>query len=228
MRNTANYKGNKSSDSKNRPDWVQSQLIRRGIKDERVLDAFAQVPRRYFIPSEYRDLAESDGPISIGCQQTVSQPYVVALTLQALALTGSETVLDVGTGSGYQTVLLSYLAREVYTIEIHQSLYLTSRMVLQERAMAPVHTRHGDGSLGWPEAAPFDAIVAGCYAERPPPALLRQLAPEGRLVMPIGGRNNQALYRIIRRQDGTLEKSVLDRVVFVPLLGEEGVQPFMD
>ncbi len=205
-----------------RPRWIEHQLVRRGIRDERVLDAFARVPREAFVPAEFRARALVDAPIPIGCRQTVSQPYVIALSLEALALQGTETVLDVGTGSGYQAVLLSHLAAEVYTIEVYQRLYTTARLVIERLAKAPVHTRCGDGSLGWPEAAPFDAIVAGACARKPPPSLVQQLAPGGRLVLPLGSEDAQGLYLITRRPDGTVDKTLLERVLFVPLVGREG------
>ncbi len=205
-----------------RPGWIERQLVRRGIEDPRVLDAFARVPREEFVAPELRARAHVDAPLPIGCRQTVSQPYVIALSLQALALTGGETVLDVGTGSGYQAVLLSHLAAEVYTIEVYQRLFTNARLVIERLAQAPVHTRCGDGSLGWPEAAPFDAIVAGARAPRAPESLLQQLKPGGRLVLPVGSEYAQGLYRFVRLADGTIEKTLLERVLFVPLIGAEG------
>ena len=205
-----------------RPRWIVRQLVRRGIHDERLLSAFAEVPREAFVPAEHRRRALVDAPIPIGCRQTVSQPFVIALSLQTLALRGHERVLDVGTGSGYQAVLLSHLVREVYTIEILQRLYTNARLAIQRHAGGAVHTRCGDGSLGWPEEAPFDAIVAGAYEPKPPASLVAQLATGGRMVLPIGSENSQALYRFGKQEDGTLSKAVLERVLFVPLVGIEG------
>ena len=204
------------------PRWIENQLVRRGITDERVLAAFAQVSRASFAPRRFRDMAEADSPIRIGCRQTVSQPYVIALSLQALELTGTERVLDVGTGSGYQAVLLSCLAREVFTIEIHERLYFNARMTIENRQHAPVYTRLGDGSVGWPEQAPFDAIVVGSRAGKVPDSLIQQLAPGGRMVIPVGGESVQGLYQIIKLSDGSLKKRILERVLFVPLLGKQG------
>lgn len=204
------------------PRWIEDQLVRRRITDERVLKAFAEVSRAQFTPQRFRRMAEADAPIGIGCRQTVSQPYVIALALQALTLTGRERVLDVGTGSGYQAVLLSHLAREVFTIEIYDRLYFNSRLNIQRHQQSPVHTQLGDGSLGWPQYAPFDAIVVGSRAPKTPESLLQQLAPGGRMVIPIGGESVQALYFITKLADGTFKKRILERVLFVPLLGKEG------
>ncbi len=205
-----------------RPRWIQRQLVARGITDERVLDAFAAVPRAHFVPRQYRAKALADAPIPIGCRQTISQPYVIALSLQALALRGRERVLDVGTGSGYQAALLSHLASEVFSVEIHQRLFTNARLALEGHTRSPVHTRCADGSLGWPEEAPFDGIVAGACGPRPPQSLLEQLAPGGRLVMPVGNDTSQALVRYVKRPDGSLEKTRLEWVLFVPLVGREG------
>ena len=208
------------------PAWIERQLVRRGIKDERVLTAIAEVSRAPFVPHRFRDMAQADAPIQLGCRQTVSQPYIIALSLQALELTGQERVLDVGTGSGYQTALLSRLAREVFTIEIVRELYSNSRLAIERYQQAPVHMRLGDGSVGWQEEAPFDAIVVGSRAPRLPEPLVQQLAPEGRLVIPVGGESGQSLYRIKKLEDGTLQKKILERVLFVPLTGKEGTGAF--
>ena len=215
----------KHSGGKEWPGWVELQLIRRGITDKRVLRAMCDVDRGEFISPSSRHLTLADAPVPIGCGQTVSQPYVIALSLQALGLKGREKVLDVGTGSGYQAVLLSHLAAEVFTIEVHMSLYTSARLAVESRARAPVHTRHGDGSLGWPEQAPFDCIVAGCYASTPPAALLDQLASGGRMVIPVGQNRSQALMLYEKDQHGAISKKILERVVFVPLLGSQGVGP---
>ncbi|MDH4225715.1 MAG: protein-L-isoaspartate(D-aspartate) O-methyltransferase, partial [Deltaproteobacteria bacterium] len=195
------------------PDWIETQLVRRGITDRRVLEAMAAVDRGDFMPPTLTRMATYDGPLPIGCGQTISQPYVVALSLQGLALTGSEKVLDVGTGSGYQAALLARLAAEVFTVEAHHRLFITAKPALERAAGCPIHTRQGDGSLGWPEEAPFDAIVVGARAPRLPPSLADQLAPHGRLVIPLGGETSQTLYRIQKRADGSLDKLPLEQVV---------------
>ncbi len=204
------------------PRWIQQQLVRRGIQDERVLAAFAAVPRARFLGAHQQEYADNDAPLPIGCGQTVSQPYVVARSLEALALRGHETVLDVGTGSGYQAVLLSHLVAAVYTIEIFQELYTNARQIIERLQQHPVHTRHGDGSLGWPAAAPFDAIVGGACAPKVPPALLAQLAPGGRMVLPVGNDTGQVLTGFTKQADGSIAKRYLDPVIFVPLLGKQG------
>jgi protein-L-isoaspartate(D-aspartate) O-methyltransferase len=204
------------------PGWIEQQLVRRGISDGRVLAAFAAVPREAFVPAEHRAMAHADLPLPIGCRQTISQPYVVALSLQALGLSGAEKVLDVGTGSGYQAVLLSYLAAEVHTIEVLEQLYFNARLVVPRHQRAPVHLHLGDGSLGWAEAAPYLGIVVGARAPTVPPSLVAQLAVGGRLVIPVGGESSQVLYRLVKRPDGGLDKTLLERVSYVPLVGQEG------
>lgn len=211
-----------------RPRWVDRQLVRRGISDTRVLDVFAEVSRGPFVPRSARRLATRDEPIPIGRRQTVSQPFIIALSLEGLELTGSERVLDVGTGSGFQAVLLSWLVREVYTIEILDHLYNNAGLVVPRFEKAPVRMRLGDGSLGWPSQAPFDGIVVGARTPQVPPSLISQLAPGGRLVIPVGGDRAQTLYQIKKGHDGSLKKKILERVLFVPLLGEEGTGKFPD
>ena len=208
------------------PNWIERQLVRRGITDERVLLAFSEVSRAPFVPPKFSDMARDDAPIRLGYKQTVSQPYIIALSLQALELKGDERVLDVGTGSGFQAVLLSRLAKAVYTIEIVSQLHMNARLPIERYQQSQVFMKLGDGSMGWPEQAPFDAIVVGSRAAKLPEPLVRQLAPKGRMVIPIGGESGQSLYRIRKLEDGTLERKILERVLFVPLTGQEGTGSF--
>ena len=204
------------------PKWIKHQLVRRGIHDQRVLSAMAEISRAHFVSLGRRSLAQEDRPIPIGFRQTVSQPYIIALSLQALALTGTERVLDVGTGSGYQAALLSRLAKEVFSIEVRPQLHKKSNAVLHALNVGNVTTRCGDGSLGWPEAAPFDRIVVGSRAPRLPRSLVDQLVNGGRLVVPVGESEGQRLLLVRKDTAGHLSQEVLERVLFVPLLGAEG------
>ncbi len=204
------------------PRWIENQLVRRGISSRGVLEAFAEVSRAHFVSPGNRGLATADVPIAIGCHQTLSQPYIIALSLEALELTGKERVLDVGTGSGFQAVLLSRLAAEVFTIEIHERLHFSARLVIEQRRQGPVYARLGDGSAGWPQQAPFDAIVVGARSPKLPPSLVEQLAPGGRMVIPLGEKRAQTLYKFTKAEDGSLQRRILERVLFVPLLGKEG------
>jgi protein-L-isoaspartate(D-aspartate) O-methyltransferase len=204
-----------------RTRMVDTQLSRRGIEDRRVLDAFAQVPRERFVPADMVRYAYEDAALPIAEDQTISQPYVVAMTVDALALEGGERVLDVGTGSGYAAAILSRLAAEVYSIERIAPLADEARQRLQALGYDNVEVRHGDGTLGWPEHAPYDAIAVAASGPEVPPALVEQLAQNGRLVMPVGPRDGQVLLRIIRTPDG-LKEEFLSEVRFVPLIGAQG------
>jgi protein-L-isoaspartate(D-aspartate) O-methyltransferase len=192
-----------------------------GIRDGRVLAAFEQVPRQLFVPPELRADAEADRPLPIGCGQTISQPYVVAAMTEAAELRGGERVLDVGTGSGYQTALLALLAREVFSIEIVAELASRAAGVLLETlGLRNVRLRVGDGRAGWPEAAPFDAILVTAAPTSVPPALVEQLAPGGRLVLPVGpDPESQRLVLVRRGSDGVTTFTDLMGVRFVPLIG---------
>lgn len=166
-------------------DWIDVQLRRRGITDGRVLEAMAHVPRELFVPPEVRRLAYDDAALQLPCGQTISQPFIVAVLLQALALVGGERVLDVGTGSGYQAALLRSLAADVVSIERIPELAAQARVNLAAAGFPDVEVRVGDGSLGAPDLAPFDAIAVAAAAPAVPPALVEQLAPGGRLVLPV-------------------------------------------
>jgi protein-L-isoaspartate(D-aspartate) O-methyltransferase len=201
-----------------RARMVESQLRRRGIEDERVLAAMERVPRELFVPRELRDAAYADAALPIGGGQTISQPYMVALICEQLALHGEERVLDVGTGSGYQAAVLAELAAEVHTIERVAELAETARGSLAGAGYeGRVHLHVGDGSLGVPEHAPFAAIAVAAAALEPPPALYDQLEPRGRLVVPVGGSGGQWLEVVVRTPEGpAVLRSVPCR--FVPLV----------
>jgi protein-L-isoaspartate(D-aspartate) O-methyltransferase len=200
---------------------VDEQLYKRDIRDPRVLEAMRSVPRHLFVPAEYRHLAYSDGPLPIGGGQTISQPYIVALMTQLLELTGSEAVLEIGTGSGYQAAVLSCVAREVYSIEREPRLAEQASQVLKALGMGNVHVQVGDGSLGLPENAPYQAILVTAAAPDVPPTLLEQLAERGCLVIPVGGRLGQYLEKW-QRQGAKYDRDILVPVAFVPLRGAHG------
>jgi protein-L-isoaspartate(D-aspartate) O-methyltransferase len=197
---------------------VEWQLCRRGIDDERVLAAMAKVPRELFVPGELRDAAYDDAALPIGAGQTISQPYMVALICEQLALRGTERVLDVGTGSGYQAAVLAELAAEVHTIERIPELAERARASLAAAGSGDgVHLHVGDGSRGVPEHAPFAAIAVAAAALEPPPALYEQLELRGRLVVPVGGPDGQWLEVVVRTPEGAaVLRSVPCR--FVPLV----------
>lgn len=204
-----------------RERMVATQIIGRGIRDERVLEAFRTVPREHFVPQELVSSAYEDRPLHIGHEQTISQPYIVALTLEALQLKGMETVLEIGTGSGYAAALLSCLAREVYSVERLENLATEARQRLAHLGY-PVHVRHGDGTLGWPEHAPYHAIAVAAGSPGIPPALTTQLAPGGRMVIPVRQDGTQLLLRVLRIPGDGLRTEPLEEVRFVPLIGAQG------
>ncbi len=201
---------------------VEEQVVARGIKDPGVIEALLRVPRHEFVPPADRSSAYADAPVSIGHGQTISQPYMVALMTELLALTGSEKVLEIGTGSGYQTAILSGLCRVVYTIERIEPLLSAARKVWPALGMANIRARLGDGSAGWIEESPFDAIIVTAAAPEALSALAGQLAPGGRMVVPMGDLGGQVLKRILRKQD-RFEPEEFCRCVFVPLVGKFGL-----
>jgi len=205
-----------------RDRMVSEQLARRGIRDVAVLDAFGRVPREEFVDQELRRHAYDDCPLDIGHGQTISQPYVVAMTVDALALSGHERVLEIGTGSGYAAAILGLLAREVDTIERIPELAATATERLARLGFSNVHVHCADGTLGWLPSAPYEAICVAAGAPRPPRPLLDQLAVGGRLVIPHGDASSQRLARIIRRDEQTFVEEDLGEVRFVPLVGAEG------
>jgi protein-L-isoaspartate(D-aspartate) O-methyltransferase len=207
--------------SAERRNMVETQLRARGIRDERVLDVMFRVPRHEFVPEEYKSLAYADHPIPIAEGQTISQPFIVAASLQALELKGTERVLEVGTGSGYQTALLADLAREVYSIERHAALAHQAEATLLKLAFNNVRTIVGDGSNGLPEFAPYDAILVSAAAPSVPQSLLSQLAEEGRMVIPVGPPHAQEL-QLVRKHEGNISVEIIEGCRFVPLIGAEG------
>lgn len=204
-----------------RERMVETQIKARGIKDERVLKAMLKVPRHLFVPPSLRDQAYGDFPLPIGEGQTISQPYIVALMTEALELKGKERVLEIGTGSGYQTAILAELATWVYTIERYSSLQEKAKAILFELGYKNISFRVGDGTLGWPEASPFDAIIVTAAAPQIPSPLIEQLADGGRIVIPVGDEFSQMLIKGIKK-GGTLHTKSLEPVRFVKLVGEYG------
>ncbi|MEQ8789144.1 MAG: protein-L-isoaspartate(D-aspartate) O-methyltransferase [Pirellulaceae bacterium] len=201
---------------------VETQLRRRGIRDERVLAAMAEVPRHEFVPVEARDAAYADGPLSIGFEQTISQPYTVAFMAEALLLAGDEKVLEVGTGSGYAAAVLSRLCREVHTIERIEELALAARDRLARLGYDNVRVYLGDGTMGLPEEAPFDGIEVTAGADQLPPQYADQLADGGRILIPIGAtRQGQVMCRFTRSGE-QLPCEKLGGFAFVPLIGRYG------
>lgn len=209
----------KGDDRELRTRMVMEQLRRRGIRDERVLSAFERVPRHAF--ADGVDLARcyGDHPLPIGCGQTMSQPYVVAYMLETAGIGEGDRILEIGAGCGYQTALLAELAREVMALEYHDRLAGPARRRLHRLGYAGVDLRVGDGRLGWPEGGPFDAVIGSAAAPRIPDPLLAQLAPEGRLIMPLGAGTEQQLVLVQRGAAGFDRRRLLP-VRFVPLLGE--------
>jgi protein-L-isoaspartate(D-aspartate) O-methyltransferase len=210
------------------PDWnkqraamVREQLVKRGITDSGVLKAMAAVPRHAFIPPLLRAQAYHDGPLPVGIGQTISQPYVVALMTELLALTGKERILEIGTGSGYQAAILGKLAQEVISLERHKKLADRARKQLSKIGIVNVRVLHADGSEGDPTHAPYDAILVAAAAPKTPRILLRQLANGGRLVIPVGGRGHQRIERWLRR-DNDFQRERLSAVSFVPMRGDAG------
>jgi protein-L-isoaspartate(D-aspartate) O-methyltransferase len=204
-----------------RRNMVDTQLRARGIRDERVLAAIEKVPRHLFVADEYRESAYEDHPLPIGDGQTISQPYIVALMLEVLGLEGSETVLEIGTGSGYQTVLLAELARQVYSVERIESLARSAEAILKRLGYRNVSLIVGDGSQGLVQQAPFDAIVVSAAAPQIPQPLLEQLREAGRMVVPVGPSDAQKL-KLVQRREGGIVVTNLEGCRFVPLIGEQG------
>ena len=204
-----------------RERMVETQIKARGIKDERVLKAMLKVPRHLFVDEALRDQAYGDFPLPIGEGQTISQPYIVALMTEALELKGNERVLEIGTGSGYQTAILAELALWVYTIERFQALLERAKKVLKELGYKNISFKLDDGTLGWKEAAPFDAIIVTAASPDIPLPLVEQLAEGGRMVIPIGDEFSQTLIKGVKK-GGKLHTKALEPVRFVKLVGAYG------
>jgi len=200
-----------------REEMVRKQLAERGIRDIRVLDAMREVPRHEFVPEGFRSDAYDDRPLPIGEEQTISQPYIVAVMLEHLALQAGDRVLEVGTGSGYVTALLALLCAAVYSVERHARLAASAESTLQRLGYRNVKIRVGDGREGWAEYAPFDAILVSAATAEMPPALIAQLRDGGRMVAPIGPPSSQEL-QVIRRVGGRAEVTVFEGCRFVPLV----------
>ncbi len=201
-----------------REKMVETQIKGRGVKDPRVLSAMLKVERHHFVPKTYESQAYSDQPLPIGEGQTISQPYIVALMTELLGLKGEEKVLEIGTGSGYQAAILAELAREVYTIEIIEALAESAKNLLLKLGYQNIQVKTGDGYLGWPEVAPFDAIIVTCAPDHIPKPLIEQLKEGGRLVIPVG-TFSQELKKVVKRS-GKIETTDVIPVIFVPMTGE--------
>lgn len=206
-----------------RARMVENQIASRGVWSPRVLEAMRQVPRHRFVPPEHESFAYDDHPLQIGCGQTISQPYMVAVMTEMLALRPEDRVLEIGTGSGYQAAVLATLAGSVVSIERHPDLAERAAKCLRELGYTNVEVYEGDGTLGYPASAPYDAIVVTAASPTVPTALKQQLALGGRLVCPIGPRDLQQLVKLVREPGGFAQSPGVT-CIFVPLIGEQGWQ----
>ena len=204
-----------------RKKMVQEQLLARGIQDARVIDVMSRIPRHEFVDSGMANQAYQDHPLNIGLKQTISQPQIVAFMTQCLELKGNEKVLEIGTGSGYQTAILSQLAQKVYTIERITSLSNKARRTFYRFGLMNITLRIGDGTLGWPEEAPFDAIIVTAASPQIPQAYTDQLKEGGRLIIPVGAEESQSLI-LIRKVSGRLASEKKAECRFVKLIGQDG------
>ncbi|PLX87367.1 MAG: protein-L-isoaspartate O-methyltransferase [Desulfuromonas sp.] len=201
---------------------VETQIVARGVDDQRVIDAMLKVPRHLFVDEALWGHAYADGSLPIGEKQTISQPFMVAAMTSALHLKGDERVLEIGAGSGYQTAVLAQLARRIYSIERISSLASRARRILDKCRATNVNLKIGDGTIGWKEQAPFDAILVAAGAPEVPRDYLEQLEIGGTLVMPVGGRDSQELIRVVRTAEDDFDEQRLMSCRFVPLIGEQG------
>jgi protein-L-isoaspartate(D-aspartate) O-methyltransferase len=207
-----------------REQMVKFQLKNRGIKEEKVLEAMLKVPRHLFVPPAYQQEAYEDHPLPIGEGQTISQPYIVALMTEVAGIKPGEKVLEIGTGSGYQAAVLSCLTDQVYSIEIKENLSRRASELLTFLGYHQVKVRCGDGYLGWPEEAPFEAIIVTCAADHIPPALFQQLKEDGRLVIPLGDSERSQVLTLIRKIKGKPVVKKLLEVRFVPMTGKRTIK----
>jgi protein-L-isoaspartate(D-aspartate) O-methyltransferase len=206
--------------ARQRRQMVAEQLAGRDISDRRVLDAMEMVPRHLFVPLPYRNQAYEDYPLPIGDDQTISQPYIVALMTQSLALQGGEKVLEIGTGSGYQAAVLAELKARVFTIEINPQLAEKAAETLRRVGCGDVRVKSGDGFFGWPEEAPFDGIIVTCASPRIPPPLIEQLKEGGRLILPLGDVHPYQVLTLVTKSGGKFVTREISGVRFVPMTGE--------
>jgi len=204
-----------------RERMVKEQIIARGVKDERVIDAMMKVPRHLFVDKTYYHQSYNDYPLPIGNGQTISQPYMVAVMTELLELKGNESVLEIGTGSGYQTAILALLCARVFTIERISELSFRARKILNELGFNNINFLIGDGSVGWPDFAPYDGIIVTAGAPDVPRELIDQLSEKGRMVIPIGGEYMQTL-NVIKKHKGSILRKELFECTFVPLVGKKG------
>jgi protein-L-isoaspartate(D-aspartate) O-methyltransferase len=202
-----------------RERMVKEQVAMRGVTDERVLRAMRKVPREQFVPEQIHGQSYSDGPLPIGYDQTISQPFVVAFMTEKLGLRPTDRVLEIGTGSGYQAAILAELAAKVYTIEIVEPLGKRAAQTLQRLGYKNVQVKIGDGYQGWPEHAPFDAVIVTCAPNHVPQPLIEQIKEGGRIVIPVGPAGDQTLY-LLEKKNGRLEQRNVLPVSFVPMTGE--------
>ncbi|MCM8782947.1 MAG: protein-L-isoaspartate(D-aspartate) O-methyltransferase [Candidatus Omnitrophica bacterium] len=204
-----------------RKKMVEEQIIARGIKDKRLIDVLYKIERHRFVPQEIKSSSYGDFPLPIGEGQTISQPYMVALMTECLSLKGNEKVLEIGTGSGYQTAILAELSKEVYSMERIENLAKRAEELLKQLGYTNVRIKSGDGTLGWPEEAPFDRVIVTAANLDIPPPLLEQLQQEGIMVIPLGDRFSQVLTVVEKRKDRIIKNQICG-CVFVPLIGKYG------
>src|SRR5688572_31078919 len=208
-----------------RERMIDRQIAARGLHEPRLLDAFRAVPREEFISGNYADHAYADSPLPIESGQTISQPYIVALTIDAAGIRSGDKVLEIGAGSGYAAAVIGQIAKEVIAIERHHELVELAQQRMRRLGYDNIRIVEGDGTLGWPEEAPFDAIVAAASGSHVPQSWIAQLKPGGRIVIPIGGpASAQSLVKVTKQEDGKLHREDLGGVRFVPLIGQEGFQ----